>query len=621
VDVDGNGGGRWWPSWRRLRRRPELAVPPHRPAALGLIRPLALLVMVATAAGMAFGLMLARQADEDLESKHRQALRGAIEALQAVAADLSNIEPRLVRILEHASGVKGLKFETDPAEPADDDRVVQSLIDPNGRIVGWLSFEAQRPATDMMVRLAPFAVLVVLGVVGFAGLATWQLKRMGLLLVNRESAIQKLQYQDAVTGLPNHRKTIEALDGAIAVRPPERMVALAVVEIEGFDDVRDTVGEVGGEEAIIEIANRLRRAVPADVLIGRTNSRKFALVMPATDPAQALATSGAVRDAVARALWVNQVVQVSASVGFALAPRDGANARELMRRSRLALRVARRRGRGLVVPFTSELEADFEERHFIRLELARAMAAREFELHYQPIVKAEGGAILGVEALLRWNHADRGFIPPAVFVRVAEEAGVMDQLGEFVLRRALSDGARWPGLYVSVNLSPMQVRDCKFVGLVDKLLKESKFDPARLVLEVTEGVLIDDPETAKSRLEDLRKLGVRLALDDFGSGYSSLTYLQRLPFDKLKIDRAFVVALDQSANAGVIIQAIVALGRALGMSIVIEGVETEEQRVLLRLAGCNEMQGYLFARPAPREEIDRLVREGAAAPAARRAAT
>jgi EAL domain-containing protein (putative c-di-GMP-specific phosphodiesterase class I) len=267
------------------------------------------------------------------------------------------------------------------------------------------------------------------------------------------------------------------------------------------------------------------------------------------------------------------------------------------------------------------MEADFAERNFIRQDLARALAARELDLHYQPIVNAEGGAILGVEALLRWTHPIRGAIPPAVFVRVAEETGLMDQLGEFVLRRALADGARWPGIYLSVNLSPMQVRDHKLVELVAGLLHDTRFEPARLVLEVTESVLIDEPERAKAGLEELRKLGVKLALDDFGSGYSSLTYLQRLPFDKLKIDRGFVAALDQSANAGVIIQAIVTLGRALGMSIVIEGVETEEQRVLLRLAGCNEMQGYLFARPSPREDIDRLLREGAALPPLRRVAS
>jgi EAL domain-containing protein (putative c-di-GMP-specific phosphodiesterase class I) len=195
-------------------------------------------------------------------------------------------------------------------------------------------------------------------------------------------------------------------------------------------------------------------------------------------------------------------------------------------------------------------------------------------------------------------------------VPIAEQAGMMDQLGEFVLRRALSDAARWPNFYVAVNLSPMQVRDRKFADLVAAVLAESRLSPSRLVLEVTEGVLIDNPEAAKSRLDDLRALGLKLALDDFGAGYSSLTYLQRLPFDKLKIDRGFVAALDHSANAGVIIEAIIALGRALNLSILVEGIETEEQRALVRLAGCDEMQGYLFARPAPREEIDRIVALG-----------
>jgi predicted signal transduction protein with EAL and GGDEF domain len=310
---------------------------------------------------------------------------------------------------------------------------------------------------------------------------------------------------------------------------------------------------------------------------------------------------------VSQAIWFDQVVQVSASVGLAVAPGDGTSRDDLMRHAKLAVRHAKRRGRGLVVPFVPDMETDFDERAFIRRELSSALAARAFELYYQPIVTADRGAIVGVEALLRWNHPSRGFIPPAVFVRVAEEVGLMGQLGEFVLRRALADAARWPDLYVAINLSPAQVRDRKFVDTVATILRESAVPPSRVVLELTEGLLIDEPETAKSRLEDLRKLGVQLALDDFGAGYSSLTYLQRLPFDKLKIDRGFVAALEHSANTGVIIQAIVALGRALGMSVLIEGVETEEQRVLLRLAGCTEMQGFLFARPAPREEIDRLL--------------
>jgi EAL domain-containing protein (putative c-di-GMP-specific phosphodiesterase class I) len=279
----------------------------------------------------------------------------------------------------------------------------------------------------------------------------------------------------------------------------------------------------------------------------------------------------------------------------------------LRHRADLALCASRRRGRGVVAAFSPDMEAEFEEQSFIKRELARALATRSLDVHYQPIVKADSGAIVGVEALLRWRHPIRGDIPPAVFTRVAEAAGLMDQIGEFVLRRALTDAGRWPHLFVAVNLSPLQVRDPRLVDLLSAVLDDTKIAPSRVVLEMTEKILVEDPLTAKARLEELHAIGVKLGLDDFGAGYSSLACLQQLPFDRLKIDRSFVAALDQSANAGVVIQAIAGLGRALGLAVLIEGVETGEQQVLLRLAGCNEMQGFLFAKPGPRQEIDRLV--------------
>jgi diguanylate cyclase (GGDEF)-like protein len=575
-----------------------------------LISPLAMVVVAATVLCCVLGFVLARQADDYFDNANRQALRGAIEALQAVSLDLVEVDPRLVRILERASGLKGLKLEEDP--PADG-REVQSLIDSKGRIVGWFTWEPERPATAMISRLLPFGALIALGLFGFAVLAMWQLRRLGFLVAKSTREIQKLTYEDAVTGLPNLHRMRQFIDQSLASLRPDESVAVSLIDLGGFEDMKDAIGDAGEDEVLIEIANRLRKEVPEGGLIARMRGDKFGLVMTVTDVSEAMAAVQAVRDAISRAIWVDQVVQVSANAGLAMGPRDGATREELVRRADLALRFVRRRGRGLVLSFSPDMEGDFDDRRFIKRELSRALATRSFEIHYQPIVKADGGAILGVEALLRWNHPSRGYIPPGVFVRVAEEAGLMDQLGAFVLRRALADAAHWPGLYVAVNLSPVQVRDRRFVDLVSEVLAETRTDPSRLVLEITEGVLIDDPLAAKARLEDLRALGVQLALDDFGSGYSSLAYLQQLPFDKLKIDRGFVAALDQSANTGVIIQAIVTLGRALGMSVLIEGVETEEQRVLLRLAGCTEMQGYLFAKPAPREEIDRLVGAGEAA--------
>ncbi|MGA7973288.1 MAG: EAL domain-containing protein, partial [Pseudolabrys sp.] len=283
---------------------------------------------------------------------------------------------------------------------------------------------------------------------------------------------------------------------------------------------------------------------------------------------------------------------------------------ELTRRAELAVRQAAKKGPGTIVAFDASIDTVSDEERFIQRELPRALSANELELHYQPIVSAQGGRVLGVEALLRWTHAIRGPIGPAQFIPVAEQMGLMDQLGAFVLRRALKEAKRWPALDVAVNLSPVQVHDRDIVDLVRSALIESGVPPSRLILEITEGVLIDNPDEMLKRIEDLHALGVRIALDDFGSGYSNLGYLQRFPLDKLKIDRSFVTALGESANGGVIVQAIVALGRALGLTVLVEGVETEEQRVLLRLAGCDEMQGFLFARPAPAKAIDRLIKQG-----------
>jgi len=581
------------------------------PAVLRLIGPLAVLVVLALIASTGVAYVLARQADDYIEAEHRKALAGAVEALQAVSPDLARVEPKLIRVLERASGLKELRFET---EPAGVEREMQPMLDAKGRIAGWFSWEPERPATVMMQRLLPLAGAIALGLVGFSVLAIWQLGRLGFQLARSEQHAQKLEYQDVLTGLPNHNRFLELFDRAVAERTGTAPLAFAVLDLDGFDEVNELLGYAGGDEVLVEVGKRLQESLPQGALIGRLGGDEFALMIAGMQPQEALAAADAVRASLARPLWMNQVVQLSASIGVAVAPRDGEVRDELMRRADLALRCAKHRGRGILVAFSAEMEAEFQERRFIKRELAWTLAAQGFELHYQPIIKAEGGATVGVEALLRWNHSTRGYVPPSLFVPVAEEAGLMDRLGEFALRRAIADAARWPALYVAVNLSPLQVRDRAFIDLVASVLSETGFEPSRLVLEMTESVLIDKPEETTARLQELRALGVRLALDDFGTGYSSLSYLQKLPFDKLKIDRSFVAGLNRSANGGVIIQAVVTLGRALGMEIVIEGVETDEQRVLLRLAGCNEMQGYLFARPGPGDEIDRLLRDGAPAP-------
>jgi EAL domain-containing protein (putative c-di-GMP-specific phosphodiesterase class I) len=305
--------------------------------------------------------------------------------------------------------------------------------------------------------------------------------------------------------------------------------------------------------------------------------------------------------------------QISVSIGIAQAPDDGSTGDELNRRAALALRAAKRTGRGTVRRFVPQIQEEHSERRFLLRELETAIRKEAFEVHYQPVVAAEGGGVMGVEALLRWTHPTRGAIAPSMFIPLAEESGLMVELGEIALRRALADGGRWPDLFVSVNLSPVQIRNRGLVELLRTVLAETGMPASRVVLEVTEGVLIDNPEDAQVKLEALRALGVTTALDDFGTGYSSLNYLQKFPFDRLKIDRSFVASLGTTGNAGAIIQSIVTLGHALGMKVLAEGVETNEQRVLLRLAGCDEMQGYLFAKACPAESIDKILSRQAAA--------
>jgi diguanylate cyclase (GGDEF)-like protein len=603
-EADVGERGRWLDRLRarlaaRAGRRPAVS----RGSASRFIAPLALLVVVGTAACVGLGLMLAERADDSLESANRKSLRGAIEALQALSPDVSRLDPALIRALERASGLKDLRFDHDPPGSG---RQVQSLLDANGRIVGWFSWDAQRPATALLYRLLPLGALIAAGLLGFAGLALWQLNRLGRLLVRSEQAAHRLAHEDPATGLSNQRRLLSTLDEALSARREGEVVGFAIIEIGGLDELKETLGG-DDDDFFAEIAERLRAAMPRHTAIGRLRGGWFGLVITAGGAEAAIAIAKAAREACSRAFWLNQVVELSANVGLAIAPSDGTTRGALRHRADLALRAARRRGRGVVAVFSLDMEAEFEEQSFIKRELARALATRSLDVHYQPIVKADSGAIVGVEALLRWRHPVRGDIPPAVFTRVAEAAGLMDQIGEFVLRRALTDAGRWPHLYVAVNLSPVQVRDPRFVDLLSAVLDDTKIAPSRVVLEMTEKILVDDPLTAKVRLEQLHAIGVKLGLDDFGAGYSSLAYLQQLPFDRLKIDRGFVAALDQSANAGVVIQAIAALGRALGLAVLIEGVETGEQQVLLRLAGCNEMQGFLFARPCPRQEIDRLV--------------
>jgi diguanylate cyclase (GGDEF)-like protein len=517
------------------------------------------------------------------------------------------LDAGLIGVFERMSGVAALAFD---AEAPHGDRDVHSLIDAQGRIVGWLSWQREHPTMDAVVRLLPLIGAVAAMLVLFAALAIRQVGRATRRLETSEAEAHKIAYEDPVTGLPNRRMMLDLLDAALAQRAGGG-VSFGLIEIDHFADIKESLGEEGSEELLAAAGARLRGAMPPAVALGRVGPSEFALVATDADGAGGLAAAQAAVTVMARPLWIaNQAVQSGVTVGLVHAPDDGEAREDLMRRADLARRSIEPGSAIRIAGFDPDMEKEFQDRLFIKRELRRALTEQGFDVHYQPIVAAEGQKILGVEALLRWNHPVRGMIPPAEFIPVAEQTGLMVQLGEFVLRRALADAVRWKDVYVAVNISPYQMRDRGLVGLVAAVLADTGIAPSRVMLEVTEGVLIENPDEAKERLEQLRALGVKIALDDFGSGYSSLSYLRRFPIDKLKIDREFVAPLGRSSDGGVIIQAIMALGRALGLTVLCEGVETEEQRILLRLAGCDEMQGFLFAKPAPRAAIDRMLTGG-----------
>jgi diguanylate cyclase (GGDEF)-like protein len=575
-----------------------------------LIVALAVMAMGTTLICAAIGYGLAQRSDEHVWAEQRAALRNAIAEFRVLFGKPRAVDPRFVHMVEQTARLKGLKFETDPLPSQ---REMQPVVDAQGRIVGFFTWDKTHPMTAAMNRVMPFIAGIAVMMVGFAGFALRQLKRAQIDLAESEELARGAADTDKLTGLPNHAKMLEFLDLALAERSGDDVTSFVLIELDGMADVNAQLGVLGADEFIVAVARRLSEALPAGAICGRVGGDEFAAVLTASAHVDVMAVIRGAIAAVARPQWIDRVVRVSAHAGFAQAPRHATTRGELTRRAELALRVAATKGPGSIIAFESEIDTVSSDQKLIQRELPRALAANELELHYQPIVASHGGRIVGVESLLRWSHAERGPIGPAAFIPVAEQMGLMDSLGAFVLRRALDDAKRWPELYVAVNLSPLQVRDGAIVDVVRSALVESGVEPSRLMLEITEGVLIDNPDEMVKRIEDLHKLGVRIALDDFGSGYSNLGYLQRFPLDKLKIDKSFIAALGKSANGGVIIQAVVALGRALGLSVVVEGVETEHQRVLLRLAGCDEMQGFLFARPAPAKSIDRLLAQSNAA--------
>lgn len=428
--------------------------------------------------------------------------------------------------------------------------------------------------------------------------------------ISAEAQIAHMAHHDALTSLPNRVLFHEEMSRALARTDRGEKVAVLCLDLDHFKTVNDTLGHPIGDALLKVVAARLQGCVRDMDAVARLGGDEFAIVQVGVEgPDQTIGLAQRVIDALSAPydLDGHQVV-IGASVGIAFAPDDNDNPDHLLKSADMALYRAKADGRGTFRFFESEMDARMQIRRALELDLRKALPSGEFEVHYQPLVNLAENQVTGFEALLRWTHPERGCVSPTDFIPLAEEIGLIGQIGAWVLRQACTDAAKWPSsVRLAVNLSPAQFKSKTLVLDVIAALSHSGLPAQRLELEITETVMLQDTETTLAILHQLRELGVRISMDDFGTGYSSLSYLRKFPFDKIKIDQSFIRDLPDGQDAVAIIKAVAGLGKGLGMSTTAEGVENEGQLEKLRAEGCTEVQGWFFSEARPASEVVELL--------------
>jgi diguanylate cyclase (GGDEF)-like protein/PAS domain S-box-containing protein len=430
-----------------------------------------------------------------------------------------------------------------------------------------------------------------------------------------EERIRHMAHHDALTGLPNRRMFADRLHQELARSERDgTTVAVLCLDLDRFKHVNDLGGHATGDELLRQVAKRLTDSVRTEDTVARLGGDEFAVIQVGVAHPDG---PGIMADRLVKAIskpfeLLGHQTMIGTSIGIALYPGDGKGSEDLVRAADTALYRAKEAGRGTFRFFEALMDVHLQERRRLERDLRQALASEDLRVHYQPLADCGGGDIVGFEALVRWNHPEHGFIPPAQFIPLAEECGLIMQLGAWVMRRACADAVTWPGdKLVAVNLSPAQFRHADLAKEILSILKETGLSPSRLELEVTESLLIDDPDRVFSTLTTVKEAGVRISLDDFGTGYSSLSYLQRFPFDKIKIDRSFVSQMEKNKDSMSIVRAVIALGKSLRIKITAEGVETEAQLGLLQAESCDQVQGYLLGKPMAKEDLVHMLAEPA----------
>jgi diguanylate cyclase (GGDEF)-like protein len=527
-----------------------------------------------------------------------------ITVLKVDAAFLENFANRFLLVGAH------LHQGDATAQPGD---AHAALRDHAGRIVATLDWSPPHPG-QRLLRKAVLPILLVVGTLAVAVLAfARRSRKIAEGLVASEARAKHMALHDALTGLPNRVLFEERLRQAIdGLSRRKGAAAVLAIDLDRFKAVNDTHGHAVGDELIIAMAQRLREVCRANETVARLGGDEFAVVAVDMAPNGAAALAERLVTALAGAVELScGAVFVSGSVGVALIEQADAHigAVEAARRADVAMYRAKEEGRGRYCFFEAEMDAALKARRGLEADLRKALSDGGVWLAYQPQVDAVG-RVVGVEALARWTHPEKGPISPAAFVPLAEDCGLIDELGRLVMRRAFADSRRWKDLKVAVNVSALQMRQAEFPDQVGALLLETGATSRGIELEITEGALLGDDETTHRGIERLRAMGFSLALDDFGTGYSSLSYLRRYPIDKTKIDRSFITPLGEDKEAGAVVSAIVRLAKALKLAVIAEGVETDAQRAQLKEMGCAQAQGFLFSAPVPAERIDALLAAG-----------
>lgn len=519
--------------------------------------------------------------------------------------------------LAERNQLQGLHFSDGTPQPGTGARYL--LIAQAGEAVGYLNWIPSRPGAQMLRTIGPSTGLAVLAI---SLLCLYMVRRLWNSSVNlsqsmlrlgaSEAQAQHLAFHDVLTGLPNRALVEDRLTQALALATRhDQRVALLLIDLDRFKTINDTHGHHAGDELIIAVAQRLSRIVRASDTVGRIGGDEFIVVMPDVDNighVQSLAQR--IIDELSEPFTLfGSDVWSGASIGLALAPKDGVDRLELMRKADIALYEAKSGGRGTYRQFERAMDESVRTRQTIAADLRTALHTHQgLEVWYQPLMDISGQQMVGIEALLRWHHPTRGLIAPGEFIAIAEETGLIIPLGEWVLAEACITQQRFPELLVAVNVSPVQFRSTGFVERVMAIVSQNGGDPKRLELEITEGVLIEDEREARAIIVELRDAGFRIALDDFGTGYSSLNYLSNFPVDKIKIDRSFTQSLGVAENSVAIVESVVKLGHAMGLMVTAEGVETPGQMSALADAGCNQLQGYLFSQAVPADQLAALMK-------------